>query len=81
MRKMSNKDIIWIVAGNRQEFDAYVKRKAMEDPAEHDIKNYKFVYTIDQLRGHNDIKGFYIGSYKSRPDIIAISNTILMYNT
>jgi hypothetical protein len=70
---MLNKDIIWIVAGNRQEFDSYVKRKAQ---AEHDIRNYKFVYTADEFRGLDDIKGFYIGSYKSRPDIDDIKMAI-----
>ena len=76
-RKMSRKDTIWIVAGNRQEFDAYILRKhrqlQMEGAA---LNEYKFVFSTDQLRGLGNIKGFYIGSYKSRPDIDEIRNAI-----
>lgn len=81
---MSNKDTIWIVAGNRQEFDSYVSRKINQkiqllSPAQLRspiLTEYKFVFIADQLRGLNDIKGFYIGSYKSRPDIDEIRDAI-----
>ena len=78
---MSNKDIIWIVAGNRAEFHSYVRRKM---PLGHNPNNYKFVYSVDQLRGLNSIKGFYIGNYKSRKDINiiqAIINVIKLSET
>jgi len=83
---MSNKDTIWIVAGNRQEFDAYVLRKINQkiqllSPVQlrsSILTEYKFVFRTDQLRGLDDIKGFYIGSYKSRPDIDEIHDAIAM---
>lgn len=61
-----NKDIIWIVAGNANEFHSYVRRKMSLG---HNPNNFKFVYSVSTLRGLNNIKGFYIGNYKSRSDI------------
>lgn len=76
---MSHKDTIWIVAGNRQEFDAYILRKHKQLQMEGaGLTEYKFVFSTDQLKGFNDIKGFYIGSYKSRPDIDEIRDAIAM---
>ena len=74
-RKMSHKDIIWIVAGNMQEFDAYILRH-LQRKSRTTLTEYKFVFSTDQLRGLDNIKGFYIGSYKSRPDIDEIRNVI-----
>jgi len=70
---MTVHNFIWIVSGNRQEFLSYVRRK---EKLGLNIENYKFVYTADQFRGLDDIKGFYIGSYKSRPDIDDIKMAI-----
>ena len=83
---MSDKDIIWIVAGNRAEFDAYVSRKinqkiqllSPEQLRSPILDEYKFVYSTKQFLGLADIKGFYIGSYKSRPDIDEIILAIQM---
>ena len=72
---MSHKDIIWIVAGNMQEFDAYILRH-LQRKSRTTLTEYKFVFSTDQLRGLDNIKGFYIGSYKSRPDIDEIRNVI-----
>ena len=74
-RKMSRKDTIWIVAGNSQEFDAYILRQIFTK-SRTTLTEYKFVFSTDQLRGLDNIKGFYIGSYKSRPDIDEIKNVI-----
>lgn len=72
---MSRKDTIWIVAGNSQEFDAYILRH-LQRKSRTTLTEYKFVFSTDQLRGLDNIKGFYIGSYKSRPDIDEIRNAI-----
>jgi hypothetical protein len=53
----------YIVAGNYNEYQAYVKRKPR---IEH---YYKYVSGVEILRGLSSIDGFYIGSYKDRPDI------------
>ena len=60
-RKM---DPLFIVAGNKQEFDDFVIRKRMMG---HNY-DFRFVYSPDVLRGLNTIRGFYIGSYQERPD-------------
>ena len=73
---MSRKDTIWIVAGNRQEFDAYILRHHGQRKSRTTLTEYKFVFSTDQLRGLDNINGFYIGSYKSRPDINEIKNAI-----
>lgn len=77
---MSHKDTIWIVAGNRQEFDEYVSRKINEKIQLRSsiLNEYKFVFNTVQLKGLDNVKGFYIGSYKSRPDIDEIRDAIAM---
>lgn len=75
MSPLHPRDIIWIVAGTRQEFDAYVNRKKSLG---YDSSKYAYVFTTKQFLGLSDIKGFYIGSYKSRSDIDEIILAIQM---
>jgi hypothetical protein len=65
----------YIVAGNYNEYQAYVKRKPR---IEH---YYKYVAGTDTLRGLSSIDGFYIGSYKNRPDIDEIKAIIATIKT
>jgi hypothetical protein len=65
-------DPLFIVAGNREEFDDYVIRKRMMG---HDY-DFRFVYSPDVLRGLNTIRGFYFGSYRERPDWSEIDTVI-----
>jgi hypothetical protein len=60
----------FIVAGNYREYKDHIARKGY-DP-------FEYVYVSDpmQLRGYTEIEGFYIGSYKSRPDIDQIRTNI-----
>jgi len=60
----------YIVAGNYNEYQAYVKRKPRIECY------YKYVATANTLRGLSSIDGFYIGSYESRPDIEEIKSAI-----
>lgn len=60
----------YIVAGNYNEYQAYVKRKPRIECY------YKYVANTDTLRGLSSIDGFYIGSYESRPDIHEIKTII-----
>lgn len=57
-------DPIWIIAGNRKEFEDFVIRKRMQGLH----FDYRLVNHADQLRGLSRIRGFYIGTYKDRPD-------------
>jgi hypothetical protein len=58
-----NKPIKYIVAGNYNEYQAYVRRKTR------DQVYYKYVSDVDIIRGLSEIDGYYIGSYASRKDI------------
>jgi len=58
-----NKPIKYIVAGNYNEYQAYVKRKTR------DQVYYKYVSCVDTLRGLSEIDGYYIGTFYQRPDI------------
>jgi hypothetical protein len=70
---MTAKKKIFIVAGNVYEFEAYKAKKLHEwteysnilDP----FPEYVCVHNAWQLKGLNEIEGYYIGSYKNRPDL------------
>jgi len=70
---MTTRKKIFIVAGNVQEFEAYKAKKLHEwteysnmlDP----FPEYVCVRNGWQLKGLNEIEGYYIGSYKNRPDL------------
>ena len=62
--------MIYIVAGNYNEYTDYVYKNQDKD------ERYTYVYDVDNIRGLNSIKGFYIGTYYSRPDIEKIKEHI-----
>ena len=70
---MTTRKKIFIVAGNVQEFEAYKAKKLVEwteysnmlDP----FPEYVCVRNAWQLKGLNEIEGYYIGSYKNRTDL------------
>jgi hypothetical protein len=55
---------LFVVAGNYQEFQDFVIRKRMKG------FTYDFVYvsSAEMLKGMTTIRGFYIGTYRERPD-------------
>lgn len=55
---------LFIVAGNRNQFDSFVIRKRVLGFS-HD---FRYVSDANVLRGLNTIRGFYIGDYKKHPD-------------
>jgi hypothetical protein len=63
---------LFVVAGNYQEFQDFVIRKRMKG------FSYDFVYVSDRdmLRGMTIIRGFYIGTYRERPDWPEIRDAI-----
>jgi hypothetical protein len=60
----------FVVAGNRHEYNAHINKMGY-NPNE-------YVYVSDplQLRGLETIEGFYLGSYKDRPDLNQINELI-----
>lgn len=63
---------LFIVAGNRDEFDDFVIRKRMRG-CDYD---FRYVFSADVLRGLSTIRGFYVGSYQERPDWSEIDTVI-----
>lgn len=75
---------IYIVAGNRDEFDSYVERKREEAISQNDIfysQKYCYVGSEIVLRGLTECHGYFIGSYASRKDLQAIRDQILIINS
>ena len=71
---MTPKKKIFIVAGNVQEFESYKAKKLVEwteygGELEGYFPEYVCVHNAWQLKGLNEIEGYYIGSYKNRPDL------------
>jgi hypothetical protein len=64
---------IYVVAGNYNQFRDYCTRKGTVG---NDNKQYMYVERPDSLRGLNSIKGVYIGTWRSRPDIEEIQQQI-----
>ena len=59
-----NNDPLWIVAGNKDQFDNFVIRKRTMG-FDYD---FRYVVSADMLRGLAKIRGFYIGDYENHPD-------------
>jgi len=67
-----NKPIKYIVSGNYNEYQAYVRSKPR------DKYYYKYVSGTERLCGLSSIEGYYIGTYMDRPDIDEIKVRIAM---
>jgi len=70
---MTAKKKIFIVAGNVQEFEAYKAKKLVEwteygGELEGYFPEYVCVHNAWQLKGLNEVEGYFIGSYKNRID-------------
>lgn len=61
---------IFIVAGNRAEYTAWVERNGYK------YTETQYVQNAQSLKGLENIRGFYIGTYAKRPDIQDIMSVI-----
>lgn len=61
---------IFIVAGTRAEYTAWVERNGYK------YTETQYVQTAQSLKGLENIRGFYIGTYAKRPDIQDIMSVI-----
>jgi hypothetical protein len=81
---MTTRKKIFIVAGTAEEFLAYKRKKvALWSQKSTDMEldyfpEYIYVSDVSQLRGLEDVTGYFIGSYASRPDIEEIKLVIAM---
>jgi hypothetical protein len=81
---------LFIVAGNKREYDFFIRKKADElAKTGYPISLSHFVYVsgYETLLGHRDVHGWFYGSYRQRKDLrdivtqIQISNSIPHSNT
>jgi hypothetical protein len=75
MNNYAGLPVKYIVAGNYNEYQAYVKRKPRIE------YYYKYVSSVDTIRGLSEINGAFIGTYDQRPDIEDIKDTIAVIKT
>ncbi len=74
---------LFIVAGNKREYDFFIRRKADElAKTGYPISLSHFVYVSspDTLLGRRDIHGWFYGSYRQRADIKDIVMRIRIAN-
>ena len=82
--KLSNKERIYIVAGNYDEFEQYARKKFDEwrrrTPVKKELSKptLEYVYVKDRytLLGLSNVKGYYIGTAFQRKDINQIKEAI-----
>ena len=60
----------FVVAGNYAEYNQHIHKMG------YNKNEYVFVSDVIQLRGLETIEGFYLGSYKDRPDLNQINELI-----
>ena len=65
---------IFVIAGNWNEFNYYGRDKVLD-------KHYVYVSSPDTLRGHQDIHGVFIGSWRGRSDIVEILDAVITRTT
>jgi hypothetical protein len=68
------KEIIYIVAGNRKEFENYANDKLKDEANKY--KEYRYINNRYDLMGLDNIKGYYIGTAFQREDINQIKQAI-----
>ena len=79
---MTTKKKIFIVAGNATEFKSYVDKKLVEwteygGTDKGYFPEYVYVTNAWQLKGLNEIEGYYTGSYMERDDLDEVEWCIL----
>lgn len=60
----------FVVAGNYREYNQHIHKMG------YNPNEYVFVSDVIQLRGLETIEGFYLGTYKDRPDLNQINALI-----
>lgn len=64
----------FVIAGNWDQFSYYIRDKVLD-------KHYVYVSCPETLRGHQDIHGVFIGTWRERKDIVEILDAILTRTT
>lgn len=69
---------IFVIAGTREEFNAYVKSKQQNNLVGPD---YKYVSHADDVRGYTNPHGVFVGNWLGRPDIFEIVEALMLRST
>jgi hypothetical protein len=66
---------IFVVAGNYSEYVSYTHKKSKSEAQFHE-REYRYVSSVNSIRGLSEIEGVFIGTWKSRSDISEIQDHI-----
>ena len=79
---MENK--IYVIAGNRAEYEQFIKRKAQQlwDDGNKSISlsDFVFVHSSERLRGMRNVHGYFIGTFAQRSDIEDLKQQLCIIN-
>lgn len=74
---------IYVVAGNKEQYENYIRKKAAELIASGTsvtLSHFVYVYDAQMLRGLYEVHGFFVGTYRERNDINDIVEQIRLVN-
>lgn len=80
---MFNKQLKFVIAGTRAEFDYWFHDFIERNGLELGWDTYQLIYVtgVDMLRGRRDISGYLVGSWYNRNNIAEIIEQIRVSNT
>ena len=70
-----NKELFFVVCGNQEEFERYVRTKST------DSYDYRYVFARMTLMGHNNPHGCFYGSWRKREDVQEILMELIVRTT
>ena len=84
-REVDMNERIFIIAGNHEQYKNWVKKNIDRiyeaDPSRSiSLSNFVYVSGPEQFRGHNEVHGYFVGTYRDRPDIRDIVREIRRIN-
>ena len=77
---------IFIIAGTYEQYKHWIRKNIdriyQSDPSKSiTLSNFVYVSEPDQLRGHREVHGYFVGTYRNRPDIRDIVQHIRYINS
>lgn len=77
-------DKIYVIAGNRIEYDMFIRRKSQqlwrEGNTPISLSDFVFVHNRNQLRGRRNVHGYFVGTYYQRSDFQELKHEICTIN-
>ena len=77
---------IFIIAGTYEQYKHWIRKNIdriyQSDPSKSiTLSNFVYVSDMRQLRGHREVHGYFVGTYRNRPDIRDIVQHIRYINS